>query len=97
MLFKKKEEIPRRPWICGTPLAEAIGKKDKSAIKKAYDYQYTTQLNVCEWDLKYKNISEIEKAEVEIRIGELRQFQRKFGFGPWYHENDLEDNIKFTD
>jgi hypothetical protein len=97
MLFKKKDQVPSRPWICGTPLEEAIEKRDKSAVKRAYDYQYSTELNMYAWDLKYKDLTDIEKAEIEIKIGELRKFQKKNGFGPWYHENDLDENIKFKD
>ena len=97
MFFKKKEQIPRRPWMCGTPMAQAIEKRDKSAVKKAYDYQYSKEIDIYEWDLKYKELTDIEKAEIEIEIGELRKFQKEHGFGPWYHENDLEEKIKFKD
>jgi len=97
MFFKKKEKIPERPWICGTPLAQAVEIKDKSAVKQAYDYQYSQVMGMYEWDLKYKELTEIEKAEIQIEIGELRKFQKENGFGPWYHEKDLDEKIKFTE
>ena len=97
MLFKKKEQISRRPWICGTLMAEAVAKRNKSAVKKAYDYEYSQQLAIYEWDLKYNELTDIENAEIHIKIGELRQFQKENGFGPWYHENDLEEKIKFRE
>jgi hypothetical protein len=95
MLFKKKKIIPRRPWVCGTPLAEAIEQKDKNAVKKAYDYQYSEELAMYEWDLKFKDLTDTEKAQIQIEIGELRKYQKENGFGPWYHENDIEDEISF--
>ena len=102
-MFLKKEkneqkvEIPRRPWLCGTPMTDAIAKRDKCAIKNAYNYQYQTTLAAYNWDLMYKEMDEIERAEIQIKIGELRKFQKENGFGPWYHENDVEDKIKFED
>jgi len=99
MLFKKKEQlpIPNRPFGCGTSLEAAIAKRDKCSVKKAYDYKYNQSLAIYEWDLKYKDISEIERADIQIKIGELRKFQRENGFGPWYHEDDVEDKVKFKD
>ena len=95
MFFKKKKIIPHRPWVCGTPMAEAVENKDKSAVKQAYDYQCSTQLDIYDWDLKYKELNDIEKAEIQIEIGKLRKFQKEHGYGPWFHENDLEEIIKF--
>ena len=97
MFFKKKEQIPRRPEICGTPMAEAIAKRDKCAAKKAYDYQYGQQLAIYGWDLKYNELTDIERADIQIKIGELRKFQKENGFGPWYNEDDVENEIKFKD
>ena len=97
MFFKKKNQIPQRPWICGTPMAEAIAKRDKCAVKRAYDYQYNQSLAIYEWDLSYGEISEIETANIQIEIGELRKFQRENGLGPWYNKDDVEDEIKFKD
>lgn len=97
MFFKKKEQIPRRPEICGTPMAEAIAKRDKCAVKGAYNYQYSQQLVIYNWDLKYNELTDIERADIQIKIGELRKFQKENGFGPWYHEDDVENRIKFKD
>ena len=96
-VVQKKVQIPRRPQICGTPMAEAIAKRDKCAVKQAYNYQYNQRLAIYEWDLKYKETSEIERANIQIEIGELKKFQRENGFGPWYHEDDVENKIKFKD
>jgi len=76
-------------------MAKAIDKRDKSAVKKAYDYRFSQQLAIYEWDLKYKDLTDIERAEIQIEIGELRKYQKEDGFGPWYHEDDIEERIKF--
>ena len=97
MFFKKKEQIPRRPWICGTPMAEAIAKRDKCAVKQAYNYQCNQEVDIYDWDLRYKELTDVERADIQIEIGKLRNFQKENGFGPWYHEDDVEDKIKFKD
>jgi hypothetical protein len=97
MWFKRKEPIPRRPEICGTPMASAVEKRDKCAVKQAYDYQYNQSLAIYEWDLRYNELSDIEAADIQIKIGQLREFQKENGFGPWYHETDVENKIKFKD
>lgn len=96
MFFKKKAKIPSRPWICGTPLAQAIQKKDKRAVKMALDYQYSEEFAIYDWDLKYKDLKEIEKDEIQKEIEKLKKFQKEIGFGPWYHENDIEEKINFN-
>ena len=78
-------------------MADAVAERDKSAAKKAYDYQNSQQLSIYEWDIEYGELTDIESAENQIKIGELRQFQKENGFGPWYHENDLEEKITFKE
>jgi hypothetical protein len=95
MWFKKNEQIPRRPEICGTPMASAVEKRDKCAVKKAYDYQYNQTLAIYHWDLRYKEMTDIERADIQIEIGKLRTFQKENAFGPWYNEDDVESRIRF--
>jgi hypothetical protein len=97
MWFKKKEPMPRRPEVCGTPMEEAIAKRDKCAVKQAQDYQYNQSLAIYEWDIRYGELSDIERADIQIKIGQLREFQKENGFGPWYQEDDVENKIRFRD
>ena len=96
MFFKIKKRIPDRPWICGTPMRSAIADRDKRAVKEALDFEYTTLIEMHKWDLKYGDLTDIEKAEIEIKVGAIRELQKENGFGPWYHEYNL-DKIKFKD
>jgi len=70
-------------------------KRDKCAVKQAYDYQYNRQLTIYDWDIRYGELTDIERAEIQIKIGQLMEFQKENGFGSWYHEDDVESRIRF--
>lgn len=95
MFFKKKDKKQNKSWDLEKVRIDVVGKKDSSSAKKAYDRYYSQQLDILKWNLRYKNLNKKEFDEIQIRISELRKFQKDNGFGPWYHENDLNENIKY--
>jgi hypothetical protein len=94
MFFNNKNKNPYEPWDLEKVKIDIVGKKNCGSAKKAYDRYYSQQLDILKWNLKHKDLNKKESDEIQIRIGELRKFQKENGFGPWYHENDLhEKNI----
>jgi hypothetical protein len=94
MLFNKKSKSPNEPWDLKKVKIDVVSLKDCDSVKKAYDRYYSQLLDILKWNLKYKDLNDREIDQIQIRIGELRKFQKENGFGPWYHENDLYEEIK---
>ncbi|MGD8702269.1 MAG: hypothetical protein PVH26_07515 [Desulfosarcina sp.] len=94
MLLNKKTKSPNEPWDLKKVKIDVVSLKDCDSVKKAYDHYYSQQLDILKWNLKHKDLNNNEFDEIQIRIGELRKFQKENGFGPWYHENDLHERIK---
>ena len=45
-------------------MVQAVESKDNSAVKKTYDYQYSQKIDIYKWDLEYKDLIDIEIAEI---------------------------------